>query len=566
MRLAPARAALIGAAFASLVTLPGLGAGTLWDNSETAYGEVAREILLTHDAIVMHLNGAPWYIQPPLYFWLAALFAKTFGVTSFALRLPSALATIAMAAAVGYATARIAGTRAGLYAAIILSSSLMQAIVGRLAIMDALLDLAVAASVLWWFRALDPPSDGAPEAPIDERKRALAFIFGAIAAAFGILAKGPVALVIPVAVVALWIAWQWRRGEGVIVPRPATLVIASIAFLGIALPWFVMLGASAGMPALVDMIGHYTFGRYTGVIENQRGPFYYYLPVLILGFFPWVAFLPRAFQIEWKSAQRPEGSLARLAFVWTLFPFVFFSIAQTKLPNYIALEWPALAILVALWFTRVSRGAERRAAIAWSFAVPLTIGCIAVAIYFFGHINRLDGDIIVVLKQLVILGIGIFIGSLATVVVIARKRTAIAAPFVLACSSAALVLFIAFIAEPAAEPLKPIPPLAALIESQRTAADTVAIRGVSGGNALVFYTLPGVRTIESVSEVRENDATFTAFLCGTGPSFMVTKKGDIPHLTDIARESGRDVRLVGVALQDALVHIDGSACAKRTPR
>ena len=562
MRLVPIRAALIGAAFATLVTLPGLGIGTLWDNSETAYGEVAREILLTHDAIVMHLNGAEWYIQPPLYFWLAAIFAKFVGVTSFALRLPSALATIAMAGAVGYATARIAGTRAGLYAAIILSSSLMQAIVGRLAIMDALLDLAVAASVLWWFRALDPPSDGAAEAPIDERKRSFAFIFGAIAAALGILAKGPVALVVPGAVIGLWVLWQWRRGERVIIPRAPTLVAAAVAFLGIGLPWFVLLGASAGMPALADMLGHYTFGRYTGVIENQRGPFYYYLPVLILGFFPWVAFLPRALAIEWKTAQHPGGSLARLALVWSIFPLVFFSIAQTKLPNYIALEWPALAILVALWFTRVSRGEDRRAAVLWALAVPLTIGCIAVAISFFARVNRLDGDITAVFQQLVTLGIGIFIGSLATVAAIARSRTAIAAPFVLASSSAALVLFIAFVAEPAAEPLKPVPALAALVQQQRTATDSVAIRGVSGGNALVFYTAPGVKTIESVSDLRENDAAFTAFLCSSGPTFLLTKTVDIAHLTAVARASQRNLRLIGTALKDALVHIDGHACGK----
>src|SRR5579872_2144343 len=86
------RAGLIGAAIAALVTIPGLGSGTLWDNSETAYGEVAREILLTHDWVVMHLNGAAWFVQPPLYFWIAACFAKLFGVGAFALRLPAALA------------------------------------------------------------------------------------------------------------------------------------------------------------------------------------------------------------------------------------------------------------------------------------------------------------------------------------------------------------------------------------------------------------------------------------------------------------------------------------------
>jgi hypothetical protein len=50
---------------AALATLPGLGIGTLWDNSETAYGEVAREILIYHDPIVLHLNGQPWFVQPP---------------------------------------------------------------------------------------------------------------------------------------------------------------------------------------------------------------------------------------------------------------------------------------------------------------------------------------------------------------------------------------------------------------------------------------------------------------------------------------------------------------------
>src|ERR1700677_3535619 len=94
----PARAAFVGALIAALITLPGLGIGTLWDNSETAYGEVAREILLSHDAIVMHLNGAPWFVRPPPFFWPSALSAHLFGGTSLAYRLPSALAGVLMSA------------------------------------------------------------------------------------------------------------------------------------------------------------------------------------------------------------------------------------------------------------------------------------------------------------------------------------------------------------------------------------------------------------------------------------------------------------------------------------
>ncbi|HEX3456969.1 MAG TPA: glycosyltransferase family 39 protein, partial [Candidatus Baltobacteraceae bacterium] len=180
---APARAALVGALAAALITLPGLGGGTLWDNSETAYGEVAREILLTHDWVVMHLNNVPYFIQPPLYFWLGAAFSFLFGATTLAMRLPSALATIALGGFTGYAVARQAGARVGMYAGVILSTALMQGVIGRLAIMDALLDLAVAMTIFWWFRALETGRDRYA-------------ILGWIAAGGGFLAKGPVAPVV----------------------------------------------------------------------------------------------------------------------------------------------------------------------------------------------------------------------------------------------------------------------------------------------------------------------------------------------------------------------------------
>src|SRR5580700_11378568 len=121
MHPVPVRAAILGALFAAIITLPGLGNGTLWDNSETVYGEVAREVLLTHDWVVMHLNGAAWFVQPPLFFWIGALSAKAFGTTAFAFRLPAALATIAMGGVLGYATARVAGTRTGAIAALVLT-------------------------------------------------------------------------------------------------------------------------------------------------------------------------------------------------------------------------------------------------------------------------------------------------------------------------------------------------------------------------------------------------------------------------------------------------------------
>src|SRR5579863_1991730 len=275
------RAAVVGAVVAALATLPGLGVGTLWDNSETAYGEVAREILLTHSWIVMHLNGVPYFVQPPLYFWAGAVFSLLFGhPTAFALRLPSALATIALSALTGYTVARQAGTRVGAYAAVILSTCLMQTVIGRLAIMDALLDLAVATTIFCWFRGLESGRDRY-------------HVYGWIAAGGGFLAKGLVAPAVALLVVVPYYLWN-RRCEPTRLPSPRAWILGLLAFVLIAAPWPIALVAHYQLLPIERLIGEYTVGRYTAVVENQSGPVWYYLPVIILGFFPWIAFLPMA--------------------------------------------------------------------------------------------------------------------------------------------------------------------------------------------------------------------------------------------------------------------------------
>jgi 4-amino-4-deoxy-L-arabinose transferase-like glycosyltransferase len=527
MRSESARAALIGAAFAALITLPGLGNGTLWDNSETAYGEVAREIVLGHDWLVMHLNGLPWFVQPPLYFWIAALFAKIFGVGAFAMRLPSALATIAMGGIVGYATARIAGTRAGIASAIVLSTSLMQAVVGRLAIMDAVLDLTIAGAILWWYRAFEPYR-GAIVA--DRRKRDLALIGGAIAVAFGVLAKGPVAPVIAVLVIGVWLIWESRLGSTLAGPGRGAYLLAIVLAAAVAVPWFALLVYRVGFVATGELIGHYTVGRYTGVIENQRGPIYYYLVSLAAGFFPWIAFLPPAIVAAFRAATAREGAFARLALVWAIVPFVFFSFAQTKLPNYIALEWPALAILVGLWFERATNGSRRTALVAAS-TIPLFLAAIAVGIPIFAAGSHVNGDLGGLSIDLAIVGATMFVGSLLTVAALAIRRYAGLAPYVLGLASTIAVLEIVLVGEPHAEAYKPIPVLAAAIDARRQPGDIVAIRGVSGGNGLIFYTLPGVVTIDT----RKNlglGPSLESVVCTNARVFLVTttnKLAQLPH-------------------------------------
>ena len=539
------RAALVGAFVAALATLPGLGAGTLWDNSETAYGEVAREILLSHSWIVMHLNGAPWFVQPPLYFWIAAAFAKTFGGSEIAYRLPSALATVAMAAIVGYVVARLTTLRAAVLATTVLSTALMQAVVGRLAIMDALLDLAVTLAILAWFGALRTGGRGW-------------WYAGWIAVALGTLAKGPVAPAVAAIVIVPWIVWDRLEGRRIAVPSAIDLVGGCAVFAAIVLPWAFALARAAGPSVFGELVGHYTVGRYLGTIENQSGPIWYYVPVLVLGFFPWFAYLVPASIFAWREARDPERSFARLAVVWSVVPFVFFSLAKTKLPNYIALELPALAIVVALWFDRRTRAPDRRDALAWTAVVPVLIVCVGIAVVVFSRDNRLSAGLAQVGAPLASLGGAILAGSIACSGLLLTRDRAWLAPYALAASSVLVMTIIAVIGEPIVERFKPIPNLAAIVERERRPGDLVAIQTVSGGNALMFYTRPGIAILNgpgAPAKERAHDPRLA--ICSAPRAFVVTAKKRPPFDPTY----GRARRAIAVSNNDVLFLYDGPACA-----
>ncbi|MBV9736835.1 MAG: glycosyltransferase family 39 protein [Candidatus Eremiobacteraeota bacterium] len=544
----PARAALIGAAIAAVMTLPGLGTGTLWDNSETAYGEVAREILRFHDVVVMHLNGAPWFVQPPLYFWIAALCVKVFGLSSFALRLPSALATIAMGAMVAYAVSRTAGVRAGVYATVVLSTSLMQAVVGRLAIMDALLDLTVACAIFWWFRALQTGRAGYVYA-------------GSAAAALGFLAKGPVAPVIALLVIIAFYFWN-RRSSVTLLPSVRAIALAVVIFALIVSPWFIALFLRTGSTSIGQLIGHYTIARYTSTIENQAGPFWYYLPVLILGFFPWIAFLPAAGAfvaplLNKPSNLEPSAPLMRLAVAWIVLPFLFFSFAKTKLPNYIALEFPPLALLVALYFDAVVQSFRRRSPLISSAMIPVTIVLLAIAIAIFLRNNRLTGDVHAISGDMAVIAAVVFAGSIVTALLFISRFTNQFAAYVLGATACASILTLVFLVLPRVEEFKPVPRLAAEIQQMRQPGDVVAIEGVPGGNALLFYSQPPITSI-GAAHLPSSDAPTSPrmVICSARRAFVVASRQR--GANDPAY--GRRQHEVAVDQNDALFMYDGPHC------
>ena len=244
--------------------------------------------------------------------------------------------------------------------------------------------------------------------------------------------------------------------------------------------------------------------------------------------------------------------------MWAVLPFVFFSFAQTKLPNYIALELPALAILVAIWFERVAARDDRRSALVWTSVVPWTIGGLAFAIWAFSHDNKLLHDLHAVRFTLGAFGLSIFLGSALCFALLLARRSAWLAPFGLGATSLAAMLILVLLGEPLAERFKPIPPLADAIERMRRPGDVVAIQGVSGSNALLFYTQPRIAIVDGPgANDAGSDTDPRRAICNADRAFVVTSR-DRPNPDPTY---GRDRHIVASSGNDVVYLYDGPHCS-----
>ncbi|MEK6718455.1 MAG: glycosyltransferase family 39 protein [candidate division NC10 bacterium] len=313
-----------------------LGTPGLFDADEPAYAQAAREMLETGDWITPHFNGRPRFDKPILFYWLITLSYRVFGVTEFAVRFWSALAGVTLVLLVAWTAGRWFGPPADLWAGLAFATNPLTALLARAAVTDMLLTLFVTVAILAGVEVLE-----------GSRKAGRWAMIGWAAMGLAVLVKGPVGLLIPAMALggSLLVSRERRVGLARLVPWGGPLLFAAIT-----LPWY---GLALGVNgwAFVDgfVIKHHVT-RYAGVVSSHAGPIWFYLPVVLIGFFPWSGFLPRALWHAVTVARRresgePAGRLLIVCACWVAGVFLFFSLAGTKLPSYLFPAFPAMALL-----------------------------------------------------------------------------------------------------------------------------------------------------------------------------------------------------------------------------
>jgi 4-amino-4-deoxy-L-arabinose transferase-like glycosyltransferase len=317
-----------------------LGAAPLFDVDEGAFSEATREMLASGDWGHTTLNGEDRFDKPILVYWLQAASVAAFGLNEFALRLPSALCAWGWALAVfGFAASRL-GQRQATSAALMLATTLGVLAIGRAATADALLNLLLVLAVFDAWRWLESESKTA-------LRRAFAWM------GLGLLAKGPVAVLVPVAAAGVWLitAGDWR-GLGRRVLQAVGDLPAWALLLGIAVPWYAYALNRHGQAFIDGFFVRHNLARYTGTLEQHGGGWGYYLVVLPLVLLPWAPLLAAVLRHVREHWRDPLG---RFLLGWGVFVVVFFTLSGTKLPHYVLYGATPFVLLMAIELERSGR-------------------------------------------------------------------------------------------------------------------------------------------------------------------------------------------------------------------
>jgi 4-amino-4-deoxy-L-arabinose transferase-like glycosyltransferase len=334
----------------------GLGSMGLTDRDEGRNAEAGREMFASGDLITPTFNGELRVAKPVFVYWLMTLSYHLFGVNEFAARAPSALFGVALILMHYLFLSRLRGPTVGLFGALMLLLNVEMLALGRMAITDSVLIFFTTLSLYGFWLGLHEPGRG--------RHWMWGFYAGM---ALATLTKGPVGFAVPLITALLYLAatrqWLvfWERGA----PIAGTLI-----FLLLAGPWYATMFLIHG-DAYSTQAKVHTVGRFLAPMEGHGGGWWFYFPVLLLGFYPWSAFLPAAFyraygswresrtvvnhKYESPESREPLGSgdeLEWFAGLWIVGVFIFFSLSSTRLPHYIGPLFPACALLAALFWTQ----------------------------------------------------------------------------------------------------------------------------------------------------------------------------------------------------------------------
>ncbi len=301
------------------------------------YAAMSMEMLKTHHYLQLFDGGVAYLDKPPLLMWLSSLSFYLFGISDFAYRLPSFLATILAV----YSTYRLAKQwyhqTIAVCSALILASCQAFFLFNNDVKTDTLLTSMVIFSI-WQLSGYI------------RNKNLINLVAGSFGVAMAMLAKGPIGFILPAAAIGCHLLlhrnWKSIFNFRWLIAIPVILLILSPMLYGLYEQW--------GSKGITFFFWTQSFGRITGQSEwnNHPDPFFFehtyawaFLPWTILGLVGLFFGIKELIVSRFTLSDNQEG----MTVSGFIFVFIALSMSHYKLPHYIFVLFPLLAIFTARW-------------------------------------------------------------------------------------------------------------------------------------------------------------------------------------------------------------------------
>jgi 4-amino-4-deoxy-L-arabinose transferase-like glycosyltransferase len=334
-RLAPGRGVMLVIGLSLVLAVAVEGARGLYRPDEGRYTAVALRMLETGDWLNPEIHHeTAHYAKPPLTYWSLAASMALFGHNTFAVRLPNNLAFVGTLLLLWMAARRLVPERPWLPVALYALCAIPR-FAANLVTTDTLLTLATTMTATgfaaWRFDPARP-------------RRLLVLMWMGLA--LGFLTKGPPAL-LPLLAIVAFTCWQdgWRA-----LARLGSWVGVGL-FLVVGLGWYVWVALEHTGLAGFFLKREVAERLFSGAHHRNPGPLYVltvYLPVLLLGTFPWVVLALRGVVEAARRWRMPEAPVHRFLLCSLALPALVLFAAPSKLPLYVLQLFPPLVLLAAV--------------------------------------------------------------------------------------------------------------------------------------------------------------------------------------------------------------------------
>jgi 4-amino-4-deoxy-L-arabinose transferase-like glycosyltransferase len=316
----------------------GLGGYGLIEPDEGRNAEVAREMAASNNYVLPHLNGLPYLDKPVLFFAAVAAAIEVFGANEFAARLMSLFFGLATAVLAGWFALRFWGRDAALVAATATATAPLALGLSRVVIMDTALSFFVVFALMCFFFAIESRSEERTVPPFQWPWFVWTLVaWGAMG--LGVLTKGPVAFAVPLLVAA---PYAIRRRASLAVWHP----VGPVVMFALVLPW--VWAVSREIPDFLHyVVVTETWARMTTDELRRTEPIWFFLPVLLVGTFPWSIVALSSLRPKTPREESSDRRVRLYLWLWIVIPLVVFSLSRGKQEQYVLPLVPAVALLVA---------------------------------------------------------------------------------------------------------------------------------------------------------------------------------------------------------------------------